>query len=129
MTKFLIQFGLCVALSAGAQLPADDAVVTQPSLRRTAQLTALGYNPNNTSTDTSTPAGVGNSVAAAVSAWFINDGARQLQSYADYPSNQGGYVSVMDKRTGVLFNVWKLAQTANWVQTIDPKTGELIGHR
>ena len=41
MTKFLIQFGLCVALSAGAQIPADDAVTPQPSLRRTAQLTAL----------------------------------------------------------------------------------------
>ncbi len=59
-----------------------------------AQLTALGYSPGNSSTDPSTPAGVGNSVAAAVSAWFINDGARQLQSYADYPTNQGGYVSV-----------------------------------
>ena len=59
-----------------------------------AQFTALGYNPGNTSLDTSTPAGVGNSVAAAVSAWFINDGARQLQTYADYPVGQGGYVSV-----------------------------------
>jgi hypothetical protein len=59
-----------------------------------AQMAALGYNTADTSTDTSTPAGVGNSVAAAVSAWFINDGSRQLQNYADYPSNQGGYVSV-----------------------------------
>ena len=59
-----------------------------------AQLTALGYSSANTTLDTSTPAGVGNSVAAAVSAWFINDGARQLQSYADYPANQGGYVPV-----------------------------------
>lgn len=41
MTKFLLRFGLCVALSAGAQIPADDAVAVQPSLRRTAQLTAL----------------------------------------------------------------------------------------
>jgi len=41
MTKFLIQFGLCVALSAGAQIPADDAVTPQPSLRRIAQLTTL----------------------------------------------------------------------------------------
>ena len=58
------------------------------------QLTSLGYNPANISLDTSTPAGVGNAVAAAVSAWFINDGARQLQSYADYPIGQGGYVPV-----------------------------------
>jgi alcohol dehydrogenase (cytochrome c) len=40
--------------------------------------------------------------------------------------NKGGYVSVMDKRDGSLFNVWKLARHANWVKTIDPKTGELI---
>ena len=59
-----------------------------------AQLAALGYNKNNLSTDTSTPAGVGNSVYAAVSNFFINDGARQLQSYADYPAGSGGYVSV-----------------------------------
>ncbi len=60
----------------------------------TAQFTALGYNPANTSTDTSTAAGVGNAVAAAVSAWFLNDGARQLQGYADFPAGQGGYESV-----------------------------------
>lgn len=59
-----------------------------------AQMTALGYDPLNTSTDTSTPAGVGNTVAAAVSAWFLSDGSRQLQAYADYPVNEGGYVSV-----------------------------------
>ena len=72
-----------LSLNAGATLAALDA-----------QLTALGYSTANPSLDTSTPAGVGNSVAAAVSAWFINDGARQLQSYADYPAGQGGYVPV-----------------------------------
>ncbi len=41
MTKFLLRFGLCVALSAGAHLSADDTVTAKPSLRRTAQLTAL----------------------------------------------------------------------------------------
>lgn len=41
--------------------------------------------------------------------------------------NKGGYVSVMEKRTGSLINVWKLSQTANWVTSIDPRTGELIG--
>src|SRR4051812_47133751 len=59
-----------------------------------AQMTALGYDKNNVSMDTATPAGVGNSVAANVSVWFINDGARQAQSYADYPAAQGGYVAV-----------------------------------
>ncbi len=67
------------------------------------QMTALGYDTNNASRDTSTPAGVGNSVYDAVSAWFLNDGARQTNgtpyplrdppiAYPDYPANQGGYV-------------------------------------
>src|SRR5437867_3051209 len=56
-----------------------------------AHMTALGYDTNNASTDPSTPAGVGNSVYNAVSAWFINDGALQLRSYADFPPNLGGY--------------------------------------
>ena len=59
-----------------------------------AQMTSLGYDKNNLSTDTATPAGVGNSVFAMVSAWFFNDGARQAQAYADYPVGSGGYVSV-----------------------------------
>ena len=41
MTKFLIRVGLCVALSVGTQVPADDAVTPPPSLRRTAQVAAL----------------------------------------------------------------------------------------
>jgi len=62
-----------------------------------AQMLALGYLTNNFSLDTSTPAGVGNSVYAAVSAYFINDGSRQTNGtpaapYPDYPANQGGYV-------------------------------------
>lgn len=62
-----------------------------------AQMTALGYSTNNTSRDTSTPAGVGNLIFDAVSAWFINDGARQANGtqanpYPDYPVGQGGYV-------------------------------------
>jgi hypothetical protein len=62
-----------------------------------ARLTALGYDTNNFSLDVSTPAGVGNSVYAAVSAWFSNDGSRQTNGtpaapYPDYPISQGGYV-------------------------------------
>ncbi len=41
MTKLLIRLGLCVALSVGTHIPADDAITPQPSLRRTAQLSAL----------------------------------------------------------------------------------------
>jgi len=60
-------------------------------------MAALGYDTNNVSRDTSTPAGVGNSIYDAVSAWFINDGSRQTNGvpypianppgpvYPDYP--------------------------------------------
>lgn len=62
----------------------------------------LGYDPNNVSRDTSTPAGVGNAVYDAVSAWFLNDGARQTngvpfpvanppRGYPDAPVSEGGY--------------------------------------
>jgi hypothetical protein len=68
-----------------ATLAADDA-----------KMILLGYSINNQSRDTATPAGVGNSIYDAVSAWFINDGARQLAGnrfnpYPDFPSNAGGY--------------------------------------
>ena len=71
--------------TASATMAADDA-----------QMIALGFNPNNVSRDTSTPPGVGNSVYDAVSAWFINDGARQTNGtqtapYPDYPAASGGY--------------------------------------
>jgi hypothetical protein len=60
-------------------------------------MTLMGCDPNNTSRDTSTPAGVGNSVYDAVSAWFINDGSPQTNgtpyptanppvAYPDYPA-------------------------------------------
>lgn len=59
-------------------------------------MSRLGYDTNNVSRDTSTPAGVGNSIYDAVSAWFINDGSRQTNgtpfpaanppvAYPDYP--------------------------------------------
>jgi hypothetical protein len=56
--------------------------VTLPALAAF-MTTNLGYDPNNTNTDTSTPIGVGNSVAATVSAYFINDGALQANHYVD----------------------------------------------
>jgi len=65
-------------------------------------MTALGYDPANTTRDTSTPAGVGNTIYDAVSAWFISDGSRQTngtpfplanppRAYPDAPVNQGGF--------------------------------------
>jgi hypothetical protein len=56
------------------------------------RMTALGFDPNNFSTDPATPAGLGNSVAALVSEYFIADGARQLQAYQDAPLQEGGYL-------------------------------------
>lgn len=43
--------------------------------------------------------------------------------------NKSGFVFVMDKKDGKLENVWPLSETYNFVKTIDPKTGELIGRK
>src|SRR5260221_5546387 len=51
--------------TAAATLAADDALMT-----------SLGFDINNTSRDTSTPIGVGNSIYDVVSLWFSNDGSR-----------------------------------------------------
>src|SRR5258708_1661587 len=59
-----------------------------------AQLAALGYDKTNFSLDTSTPAGVGNSVAVAVASYFLRDGARQAYAYQDLPPLLGGYAPV-----------------------------------
>src|SRR5262245_40569688 len=57
-------------------------------------MAGLGYATNNTSLDTSTPAGVGNKVYAAISAWFINDGCYQTNAYQDLAPAQGGYAPI-----------------------------------
>lgn len=60
-------------------------------------MAALGYDTNNVSRDPSTPAGVGNRIYDAVSAYFIEDGSRQTAgtpfptanppvAYPDYPA-------------------------------------------
>jgi len=80
--------------TASNSLAADDALMA-----------GLGYDTNNVSRDPATPAGVGNRVYDAVSAWFIDDGARQTNGtpypladppipYPDYPANQGGYIYI-----------------------------------
>src|SRR5688572_24680356 len=60
-------------------------------------MAALGYDTNYILRTTSTPAGIGNLIYDAVSAWFINDGSRQTNgipypianpptpTYPDYP--------------------------------------------
>jgi len=59
-----------------------------------AQMGALGYDKDNVSLDSATPAGVGNAVAAAVSAYFLEDGALPTRYYKDLPPAQGGYAPV-----------------------------------
>lgn len=41
--------------------------------------------------------------------------------------NKGGYVYVMDRKTGELVNTWPLSENINWVKSVNPKTGELSG--
>jgi hypothetical protein len=49
-----------------------------------ALLSNLGYDPGNISTDTSTPAGIGNVTARAELDFRHHDGSNQLNGYADY---------------------------------------------
>lgn len=69
---------------------------TNQATANPAFMTALGYDPDNASRDLNTPAGVGNSIYDAVSAYFLEDGSRQTAgtpfptanppiAYPDYP--------------------------------------------
>ena len=100
--------------TAAASLAADDALMT-----------SLGYSISNASRDTTTPAGVGNAIYDAVSAWFINDGARQTNGtpanpYPDYPVSQGGYAYFNDPMAAAIpgtfvwdVNRWQRLQIVN----------------
>lgn len=60
------------------------------------QMQALGYDPDDASTDTATPQGIGNTAAAAVLAYRMRDGSNQLGDepgcdgtpYSDYTNYQ-----------------------------------------
>ncbi len=41
--------------------------------------------------------------------------------------NKGGFVTVLDRKTGEVQDVWQFAEGVNWVKSIDRKTGALIG--
>jgi hypothetical protein len=100
--------------TAMTSLAADDALMT-----------SLGYSIDNTSRDPATPAGVGNAIYDAVSAWFINDGSRQTAGsqsnpYPDYPISQGGYVYLNDPMATAIpgtfvwdVNRWQRLQIVN----------------
>lgn len=49
----------------------------------TAQMTLLGYDPNNTTTDTAAAAGIGNVMAETLMQFRRADGSNQLGDYAD----------------------------------------------
>lgn len=70
------------AVSYAAYRALLDLLPTQAALFAR-QMRALGYNPADTSTDVTTPAGVGNVAAWTVLASRRNDGANQANGYAD----------------------------------------------
>jgi alcohol dehydrogenase (cytochrome c) len=41
--------------------------------------------------------------------------------------NKGGFVYVYDPETGAIQNVWRMNKFIDWVESVDPKTGELKG--
>lgn len=112
------------ALSIGANntLPALDA-----------HLASLGYDPNNGTRDLKTPAGVGNSVYDAVSAWFIDDGSLQTNGYRDVSVSKGGYspvngylnvgLSGIDPTTLIDVNRWQPLEIPNAVDQNGIPTG------
>lgn len=57
-----------------------------------ARMAALGYDPNNNSTDPTSPAGLGNRIAGTLAVFSVNDGALQDRKYQDLPRELGGYV-------------------------------------
>jgi len=59
-----------------------------------ARFAALGFNRNNLDATPVTPAGVGNAVFAALTAFVTEDGARQNFAYADLQPSSGGYRTV-----------------------------------
>lgn len=87
-----------------------NAARTLPALD--ARMAALGYDTNNVSLDVSTPAGLGNRVAAEISAYCLNDGALQSRGYKDLPLGQGGYAPfnppLIAGRDGVL--IWNASR-------------------
>ncbi len=79
------------AVSFAAYRALVDLIPSQTPLFATL-MTQLGYDPSNTSTDTATPAGVGNVAAKAELDFRHGDGSNQLNGYKDTT----GYVPAND---------------------------------
>ncbi len=43
--------------------------------------------------------------------------------------NKSGYIFVYNRDNGSIVNIWRITENSNFVKSIDPKTGELIGRR
>lgn len=70
------------AISFAAYRVLTELLPTQTA-NLTARMNSLGFNPNNTSTDTTTAAGIGNTIAATLMNARRNDGSNQLNGYVD----------------------------------------------
>jgi alcohol dehydrogenase (cytochrome c) len=55
----------------------------------------------------------------------IEQGGKKLTVHP----NKSGYVFVLNRGDASVANVWRITENSNFVQNIDPKTGELIGRR
>ena len=53
---------------------------------------------------------------------------RDGKQYMVHP-NKSGYIFVYDRANAKVDNVWPIMKASNFVKSIDPKTGELIGRR
>ena len=73
------------------------------------QMAALGYDFNNSTTDITTPEGIGNRVANELLAFRHTDGSNQLNNYAD----TSGYVPVNTPDNVVDPSQWQQLRFAN----------------
>ena len=107
------------AISFAAYRALVDLFPTQKAVLFDPLMAILGYDPLDTSTDTTTPTGIGNVAAAAVLAFRHADGSNQLGdlhpgAYSDYT----GYVPVNDPDNLNDPNRWQpLRNTNGSVQT------------
>ena len=79
-----------LAISFAAYRALVDLFPTQQTVLFDPLMESLGYDPSDTTTDTSTPTGIGNVAAAAVLAFRHTDGSNQLGdlnpgAYSEYP--------------------------------------------
>jgi hypothetical protein len=75
-----------------------------------AQMAALGFDPADTSTDTTTPQGIGNVACAALLAFRHHDGSNQL---ADEPGSPSGAAPYADYTGFVPVNSWDTVTDPN----------------